>query len=321
MKQTIGPMLCKLNTAQATIPELAERKAAEEAEKRRAAEAQRKAKERLQQKIAAAAAAAVPAPKKKRNNVLAELFDDVGWWLFHEHSWLVFFAVIVALIYGFFRIPALWNPATCTEGATSVVISSLKNPFMPALGHDYVVPVCETCGKHHDGNEDHYWDCANCTTPVTCSRCGAEDTANPFDRVRHQWTRSADETKICELCGARTLAVGERSTEEIDGRTLFMLELELPLAEQTRIGFRVYSRVTPGDWTVYVMTAEGAYHAVGTITVAADPDFDDGKVIERDYIVTLSEPLAVKGVGIAMDGTFSDDSSAEVAIDYIGECP
>ena len=39
MKTTIGPMLCKLNTEHATIPELAERRAAAEAEQRREAEA------------------------------------------------------------------------------------------------------------------------------------------------------------------------------------------------------------------------------------------------------------------------------------------
>lgn len=327
MKTTIGPMLCKLNTEHASIPELAERKAAAETAAETAAEAAAKAaahkeREEAQRKKEAEAAVraeSVHAPKKKRTSILAEFLGDTWSWLCEEHRGFLVWAALV-LLYALFRIPALWNPATCTENATSVLISGLKNPFMPALGHDYVVPVCETCGKHHDGDEDHYWDCADCTTPVTCSRCGAENTGSFYDRVRHQWVDTTDGKKICKLCGARILAWEMEVKGGTDERTLFMLELESPWAEQTRIGFRVNAAAPPGDWTVYVKSAEGDCHAVGTITVVADPDFDDGRAIERDYIVTFSEPLSVRGVGIEVDGTFPDDSYAADYIGYICAC-
>ena len=334
MKQTIGPMLCKLNTAQATIPELAERKAAEEAEKRRAAEAaakaaaEREAAARRQREEAAARKAAEEAQRKQKAEAVAraesarkqqskpEKAKASGWKEKGKSAGttvLAFAGMAILLVAGFAllfgldtgltyvadHIPFLWEPATCTEPAVNKLT---KNTRGEPAGHQFD-PVCTICGERHMSyqfvEKDHFSDPGTCLDESVCSACGE---SSHLGHVWTGWLNDADTIDYCINCGMLDIYNDfdwklSEDTVALAGRDTryYASAKNTPLIRSLTLQF---SASVSGPWTVYVRTTEGVWTAIGQIEAGTGDDL---------YTLSLSQPLAINAVtAILVDNAMTE---------------
>lgn len=350
MKQTIGPMLCKLNTEQVMLRKRAEhiasaeaaaraaakreaiaRKKREEAQRREREEAQRKereqaaARKRQQEEMKARASAAGKTLRSTVKTVLAIM------------AMVLLLSAVIGVAYGLDqgltyvidRIPFLWKDATCTEPAVNVLTKDTRGE---AAGHSY--PICAICGENHREAKDHFWDPSNCTEDGVCSVCGETVQARGHDFVIGQ----GNVYGYCMACGTMervfplTKGAGEdfflngwrAYYHELDRNTPLLNSVTLEISGlYTGHPVKVYIRTTAGKWTPAGQFTPTKDSYVYTIDFDAPTAFSAVSVVPGDaqsaydaewLEIQEQDKTPLIGFSVTIDSAQADASVAAAAV-------